>query len=1170
MTGQANTPHIANRDKIIRDLREELVGPSPQGKEIDCTGEIVLDDPNEAFLPWCQMGSGEEILKAPPSTRYGIGVLYPVETVLEDEAVDGDLAVIPEADSANIEGDATDAPGGGIQEPANSARGQTTEEADGDPDSLSLSTANSHRPSTMAVSFLAEFPEGSRLKVEVRAGRYHRKQVRVLGKEHTWWLRSPVLVSMEFKAEDVRSLASRRPRPVRSESHGADGLKPDVEVFVRPSHDETRLVTVCLINRMDTTTDYHERCLFQSHLRVAVTAPDGGPHVLPYPRRYSDSLDAEEQSLALLYSKSETFAIGHGCAADWGTDDGHTRRTSWVSAESLPVVEIPSVTADITRKDGSPLSISMAQLAGLEPGQDGFDALSELIDRYADWVKDKRSEIHELDAVHRSAAEVHMQHCDECVDRMRAGLVYLQRNQEARRAFELANHAVLLQQICGQNEKREIRYVPESVSFSFSREHQPLQPLKPPAGLGYWRAFQIAFLLMTIESSAEGSSPFHDTVELIWFPTGGGKTEAYLGLAAFVAFLGRLRNPHDSGVTILTRYTLRLLTAQQFLRTAGLVCAMEFIRRQTPKICDGEEFSIGMWLGGDVTPNNRAKALENMRALNKGDKYANNLFVLTQCPWCGAQMGPIKHKAKVPRAVPRAVGYEQHGNTVVFRCPDKTGCAFGSHLPVYVVDEDIYERRPTFVVGTVDKFARLAWNPAARAIFGIAEDGSRMCSPPRLIIQDELHLISGPLGSMVGLYETVVEELCTDRRSGSKVKPKIVSSTATIRRYSHQVKALYNRDSVCLFPPPGLDAGDSFFAKHARNPDDSLMRGKIYVGIDAPGLGSLQTAQVRAIASLVQSPMPLSVEERDPWWTLVVFFNSLRELGNTLSLFQSDIPRRLDQLRDRFGTHRSEMRQLGPEPMELTGRKGSEEIHKAIPLLEVGCGSTHGRPVDVCLASSIVEVGIDIDRLSLMTVVGQPKSTSQYIQVTGRVGRKWKERPGLVVTIYSPARPRDRSHFEQFRSYHERLYAQVEPSSVTPFSFPALERALHAVMVAYVRQLGPKNVADTPYPCPDEWLDRVYEILMARIQEVDSEETDGFKRLFHQRVSEWRRWERTRWTNTKWNDTNAPLLTRAGSYVDPAWERISWRTPESLRNVDAECQMEVSTLYLSDVEDLDA
>ena len=1164
------TDHVVNRIEVISALTQEMVGPSPQGNEIDCNKDIKFDDPKMGFQPWRQLGSGEEILtRDAPSIRYGVGVLFPSGTHLESETLDPTLAAISDtadtkelmASESNLNPDNYE-----IKEPIErneeGFEGGAIEEPE--TDNLDLSAANNYKPSTMAVSLLAEFPAGSILKVEASGGRYYRKTVKIAGHERTWWLRSPVYVTAEFAYADLCSAVERKIKPARLTCNGTDGFSIDVEVFVRPYQGVTSLITICLINRSkDNLLGNDEMCLFQAHFKAMVEASDQEAHILPYPQPDFDDMDPEKQSLTLLYRKSQTFAVGHGCAANWETYSTNPDKVRWVTAECLPVYETPSITPEIKRKDGSLIEIPMAELAGLIPGKDGFDALSELADRYEEWIVEKRSDLPSLNNRYRHTAEEHLNRCSECADRIRDGIHYLKQNSRSHQAFQFANHAILLQQICGQHSLREIRYDAQSSLLGFSPDYEEPHPETPPKGKGQWRAFQIAFILMALESVAEEKSPHHETVDLIWFPTGGGKTEAYLGLSAFAMFLRRIKNPRDAGTDVLMRYTLRLLTSQQFQRASGLICAMEYIRRNLPNLLGQEEFSIGIWLGGEVTPNTRKAAIETLRGLAKGTKHADNGFVLGQCPWCGAQMGPVKYKGRVSKNVPQVVGYEREGNTVVFRCPDRHHCAFGSHLPIYVIDEDIYERRPTLIIGTVDKFAILPWRPDARTIFGINPDGERIYSPPSLIIQDELHLISGPLGSMVGLYEGVIEELCTSRLENDDVRPKIVSSTATIRRYAEQIRALYAREKVMLFPPPGVDVEDSFFTRYARNDDGSLAHGKIYAGVHAPSLGSVQTAQVRTFTALLQAPMCFSSEGRDPWWTLVAFFNSLRELGNTLSLLQSDIPTRLRILRNRLGAQFSGMRQIR-RTLELTGRMKNEEVKDAIPTLQITC-TDRSQPIDVCLASNIIEVGIDIDRLSLMVVVGQPKTTSQYIQVTGRIGRLWKERPGLIVTIYSPSKPRDRSHFEKFRSYHEKLYAQVEPTSVTPFSFPALERALHATMAAYARQSGDQTVAASPYPFPDGLIAHLYEILLSRLERVDSDEIDNFKKIFNRRVTEWRQWQRTQWS-AQYDDNNAPLLTRAGAYVNPEWEGITWRTPTSMRNVDAECEMEITTLYLREME----
>ncbi|GAA6616838.1 helicase-related protein [Scytonema sp. NUACC26] len=1158
--------HITNRDKIIQALREELVGPSPQGKPINCSGEITFQDNEEFYQPWRQ-DNGEEILQRdPPLVRYGVGVLHPVGTPLENEdlktselgqniveinhieEIKADEEIITDEAKQNIEDIAKN----------------ILESPEVESNDFDLSTANSSKPSSMGISFLAEFPKDSILVVKAtNSGCYRQKKVKVDGSERTWWLRKSIDFTVEFSAEKLCSVPEKN--WIKTEK--IDGLELSFEVFSRPDRENrkgVRLLTVCLINRT-TTSGRHENCLFQAGFTVTILSPKNEAHILPYPKPDFNLENEEEQSLALLYRKMETYAVGHGCAANWDKESS-AGKVKAVIAECLPTFETPSITPDIG------IEVPMAPLAGLIPGNDGFAALEEVVSLYEQWIEDRKNDIASLYEEYQDAAYRHINECTRASERMRNGLIYLQNNTQAKRAFQFANYAILLQQICSRrDELRKAHYDTVGKRYTFSTTYQAVDPLQTDINSGKWRAFQVAFLLMSIESTAEGNIPERNTVELIWFPTGGGKTEAYLGLSAFALFMRRLKNPEDIGVSILMRYTLRLLTAQQFQRASALICAMEYLRRQREDELGKESFSIGIWVGGETTPNKRKDAIHALGQLQK-KSTAENPFLMNQCPWCSVQFGRYEGQQKLPSTMPKVLGYIQSRGTVIFKCPDPA-CEFHKHdgLPVYVIDEDVYEKRPSLIIGTVDKFALLAWSYAqkARALFGIGSNGQRVNSPPGLIIQDELHLISGPLGSVVGLYETVIEELCTDRRNGQEIKPKIVCSTATIRRYADQVKALYGREDVVLFPPPGLDAEDSFFSRYARNSvDRTLLRGRVYVGVHAPSLRSLLTAEVRTAAAILQAPVTLTPEERDPWWTFLVFFNSLRELGTSLSLLQSDIPGYLKVIRNRLDSQ--QIRRLW-QIRELTGRIRSDQVPEAISKLEVKCDNSNNQPpVDVCLASNIIEVGVDIDRLSLMAVVAQPKTTSQYIQVTGRVGRRWWERPGLVITIYSPTRPRDRSHFEKFRSYHQQLYAQVEPTSVTPFSPPVLDRALHAIMTTYVRQTGDEQIVKTPYPYPKNLIEQLREILIPRIQKIDEAEVENFEKVFNKRALDWENFQRVDWERNSRDATDIPLIRVAGEYASREWQLLSWATPMSMRNVDAECQAEITNLYLNEGVEEDA
>jgi len=612
-----------------------------------------------------------------------------------------------------------------------------------------------------------------------------------------------------------------------------------------------------------------------------------------------------------------------------------------------------------------------------------------------------------------------------------------------------------------------------------------------------------------------------------------------------------------------------------------------------------------MWVGGSATPNKRGDARASLTAL-QNNPDSENSFVLLKCPWCGARFGTVetsqdnahgqrnRGRRGQQQSSHRTLGYQCYTfpetaiQTVAFRCPD-INCDYGyvpgvrenAPLPIFVIDEDIYDFPPDLIIGTVDKFAMLAWNPAIRSIFGINAEGKHDGLPPSLIIQDELHLISGPLGSMVGSYETAIEELCTRRNGDSIIVPKIVASTATISRADEQVRALYAREGVMLFPPSGINAGDSFFAREDRNKDGTLKPGRMYAGVLAPGHGSLQTTMSRVFASLLQWPAVMEVQngddsERDPWWTLLSFFNSLRELGGATTLLVADARDYLRVILDRHGFPYKDIRQL-LNWIELTSRIREDHIPKAIQSLEKNLRRDSDGylkdAIEVCLASSIIEVGVDIDRLSLMTIVGQPKTTSQYIQVSSRVGRS-SNSPGLVVINYSQSKPRDKSHYERFRSYHQRLYAQVEPTSVTPFSPPAVERALHGVIAALVRQKLPAVQASTPRPFPLKPNSQIRllieEVFEKRVLTVDAQEKENVMRVFRKRLNEWLAWDPAEYGGFGAPQASPSLMYPAGSEEQHTWNGHSWPTLSSMRDVDATCEAEITKKYNDVQEDYTA
>jgi hypothetical protein len=407
-----------------------------------------------------------------------------------------------------------------------------------------------------------------------------------------------------------------------------------------------------------------------------------------------------------------------------------------------------------------------------------------------------------------------------------------------------------------------------------------------------------------------------------------------------------------------------------------------------------------------------------------------------------------------------------------------------------VVDEEIYRRLPSLLITTVDKFAQMPWNGAVQMLFGQVEgvcerhgfrspeiDDSNThpqrhglpaartlpenpLRPPDLIIQDELHLISGPLGTLVGLYETAIDQLCTWEVHGTKVRPKVIASTATIRRARDQVHGLFLRN-LNIFPPPGLEIRENFFS--LQRPSSVQYPGRKYLGICASGR-RLKAALIRVYVAFLAAGQALYDKygvAADPWMTLIGYFNSLRELGGMKRLVDDDVRTRLRKMVERGLANRT---LYTPDTVkELTSRLGSTAIPETLDLLEQrfdpalgatpktqGNGSSP-RPLDVLLATNMISVGVDVPRLGLMVAAGQPKTTSEYIQATSRVGR---HHPGLVCTVYNWARPRDLSHYETFEHYHATFYTHVEALSVTPFSAGATARGLAALLVALIRLPG--------------------------------------------------------------------------------------------------------------------
>lgn len=1184
--------HLNNRNKLLSVITREIFGPiddltTAENNNRDgffhCDPEIPpkFESYNEynSVRPVLKESNQEIIKDERPTNRYGMGILFPADKNENQDSGANEninsLEVGPQVDS-EVESGFPE-----LKKPKNNnitsmiERSEYTrlreedDEALQEKDFVDLRNSNRMKQQSIGISFVIDTSLRNPILIDVRGAVYKKiKGIKVGDSEYerTWWARFPLIKKKKELLDailnngdtsiDVSDLVpqfpDRKPIALWLEILVRDRSSLPIENY----NDHARLVTVTLVNR---TAEIHgeidQLSIFQAGLKIYFEK--GESPFLPYPEPVKMNDEFENLSLALLNRNEKIYCAGHGCAGIWEVRSDISP-PDFVSAEPLPVYEIPSVTPELSlhksNKSGKEiLSIPIYVFAFENKIDEAFEILQIMLDGYEEWINSLEMQRNSLEKIHKETAGKNIEQCRLALERMKSGLSLLKNDPSSKisEAFRFANRAMLMQGLQSSIKKRDYVYDKENRRAGFSGDYSEISLESDEAISRRWRPFQIAFLLMNIEGMANPSSESRGIVDLVWFPTGGGKTEAYLACASFSMFYRRLIDKEDYGTDVIMRYTLRLLTAQQFQRAATLICSMEVVRRENIEKFGENPFSIGIWVGGATTPNKVSYALSNLNQVSRNGRESFNLILL-QCPWCSAEMGPVKNTDG--RAKYKVLGFEKSQGSLRIHCHDNN-CRFHSRLPVNLIDEEIFKNPPTYLIATVDKFASLAWNSMPRSIFGIGNDGKRKYKPPGMIIQDELHLINGPLGSMVGLYEMLLDELSTDRRNSDRViKPKLICATATTRASSRQIRELYARKKVDIFPPPGIEIGDSFFAKYDRKEDGSLKPGRKYLGVLPINFPSAQTATIRVFSPALSAAEGFeNNDEKDPWWTLLLFYNSLRELGSGLSLFLADIPERMRNLHSRLYSEKEE--RFLDEPLELTGRIDSSDVPASLDALSRKVGD---KPIDFCLASNIIEVGVDIDRLSLMGVIGQPKGTAQYIQATGRIGRRI---PGLVITVYNATKARDRSHYEQFQSYHSRLYAQVEPASVTPFTLPILKRALHSVLCGWIQQnLDIERLEHPEFTTDKEELyDEALQILETRIKEMDYPQKDEermIKDLMNvgdQRRSEWANINADVWV--VWfptmNEGNEPLFSQTGTPKPRHWQ--SWDLPTSMRGVDAEC-----------------
>lgn len=1149
---------LSNRKKVMDNVKEEIIGPGQIRDhyiKFNPIGTTIFESKDALYKPyyWEVGGIKEEILqRETPTQRYVSGHLFPLGIVESDEVA----LETPIGEEANeVQEDDK------IDKLFEHKEGIETTEDDGEVELFPQK--NDFMPSTMGLTFCVN-KDLPKLKVRIEGGTYTPHNVKVKGESKSlqWWLRETVEGIWDLPLSE---LINHRQMEKQVEIRNKKGEKIShyqirFQARLREVKDQ-HIITISVTNR-SSIPKFNRQQLIMFQAKMTLSTLDEYSFSV-YPKQYEMKklLSDEESSTELLYRNEGVYAFGHGCAADW---EQNSKNIQQLSTTFMPEYEALSMTPNVfVNQDGKKveLEIKMGDLAGLSSNESPEKILKPLIEGYKEWIEKKSNEVVNVPELLKPVARKHLILCKESLDRMEKGLKLL-KDPQVLEVFRLANTAILLQQVNGKD-RRFGRVEEKQIIFNKTFKESVHDEVNLKNASNTWRAFQIAFILMSIESLVDEKCDSREFVDLIWFPTGGGKTEAYLGVAAFEMILRRFRNKMDAGVDVMMRYTLRLLTADQFQRSSRLICALEYLRIKNNSKLGDIPFSIGIWVGSNTTPNSNKAAKTALNKLQKNEKNAQQ-FIVNSCPWCGANLGYYDEKGSKKKYY---FGYKIYNDKLVIHCPDKN-CHFHEELPIYIVDETIYEKRPTFLIGTVDKFVQLVWQPKARALFGIDSNGERFVKPPSLIVQDELHLISGPLGTLTGLFETLIEELCLKNVDGKVVKPKIIAATATIKQFEEQALALFGRENSRLFPSPGLENEDSFFATPAINKESGKpMPGRKYVGVYTTTV-RIMMSQVMAFSSILQSTAEINEQERDPYWTLLAFYNTLRELGGGLTLTQTDIPQYSNSMAMRKGLQK-DIRYIN-NVLELTSRKQSHEISKTIDDLKLEYRFNKDKKdmnstIDLCLASNIIEVGVDIDRLSVMAIVGQPKMTAQYIQVSGRVGRRWWERPGLIFTLYSNTKSRDKSHFEHFREYHQKLYAQVEPTSVTPFSDSCLDRGLHAVVIGFLRQALNDDIARTP-----DWKEiqknlnkkivPFYNRLIERAKLVDPEQAEELKSRFMEIL---KRLEKGNYTAWRVDPKVNGYMYSAGTTIPHALKVNSESMINSMRNVDSECRGLIATIYNS-------
>lgn len=799
--------------------------------------------------------------------------------------------------------------------------------------------------------------------------------------------------------------------------------------------------------------------------------------------------DSEAKNLDFLYRNIKDYGVGHLCSVDWKCDDNGIMH---VFSEFLPSVETSDVEPDPRDKfqngeskegvilprpyltDNSALQFKW--LSTFSDTSDGeiVEGLLNFIESYHNWIEKQRCRT-DIGQHHKDNAENNLNECQQDYERMKNNVNEFLADNGKMKTFRMMNSAMFMQLWHNNKDNQTmLRNAQSEIEEQFYREAD--DKIFSNIDHAAWRPFQLAFILLNLDGIFQSKndpdwSKRNDLTDLVWFPTGGGKTEAYLGLIALTILNRRMTaGNRGNGVTVIMRYTLRLLTTQQFQRALRLIMALEQLRIWNPNDL-GTPISIGLYVGESSLPNDRKDLKKETQHWE--DREINKIPLARKCPWCGSDL---------------RVQYNNR-NRVSFFCSNPH-CTFDvTELPVRLCDEDIYENPPTLLFGTVDKFAQLAYKVTtgnskkadSRRLFGRGDNWDMLT--PDLIIQDELHLLLGPLGSAVSMFECAIDTLCSREENGIKVRPKIISSTATTRNTSLQIRALYDR-SVSIFPKNGLDYDDSFFSFYKRQKEESVSEWSFvskrkYIGVMPTGRTQMAMQMRLAAILFVHRAIfekkhlnditnPNYIEAADYYYTIISYFNSLKEVGKTDAQFYMEFTKYSRRLFKRVLRYSNMLECLYAyderlHESELTGRISGNEVINALNRIQTQTWDPSRRltntPDDYILATNMISVGLDVSRLNTIIMNSMPRNIAEYIQASSRVARKDK---GLVLTLHNPFRSRDVSHFEKFKEFHEKLYYYVEPISITPFSYKSVEKYLPLYIGTIARHLisGLENNSD--------------------------------------------------------------------------------------------------------------